>query len=561
MVAKPLFPKVWLAFSLQKTKGKGVLQEGEFEVFQEEEPIIFSALELLRERLVLYQDSINMISCGREIFSHRISWQDGVAEVDCVHETNQDVDVWFQQADGELDWTIFAVDGGCFFSEFMGKYREIIPLRGVEDASYDVRLQSLSDESLDEVSIADTLSLRHWTLTSSALRIFLERPEYHVLRKLDLCGMVTETEELGGVLRSSWHGGAITELCIDHQQVVRQSLCNMNNLTVLRARDVGWTVFDLERPLTVLDLRENPLESCVLSSHLRCLGLDVSFEEMSELEHLHTLYVKNVQAEHVPRNVKKIFCDDVIGDINLSSYCDLLALRIPAQHLGFSSSRLQDLTILGGEWSVPQIKNLLLRFPNLHRLCFEKAKLENGVVMLLGHMKSIAIRDCAVERLLLPEKVEWERMDVSNNPLLTIDDWSFATKVESLNISKTAIDLQNLILSPSMIDVQNLFVNNVMGGEAFFQANAMLSLERLSFRGCDVPVMSFLSNHALLQLKELDFGENKTVQTRFESDFARVQLRVDPQHPQQDMIRWMWREHGHFDIFHAHPRWGDIDLY
>ena len=81
---------------------------------------------------------------------------------------------------------------------------------------------------------------------------------------------------------------------------------------------------------------------------------------MADLEHLETLYVKSVQAEHVPRHVKSLFCDDVIGDIDLSLYCDLLALRIPAQHLGFSSSKLQALTILGGEWSVQRMKKLLL---------------------------------------------------------------------------------------------------------------------------------------------------------------------------------------------------------
>ena len=561
MVAKPIFPKVWLAFSLEKTKGRGVLQEGDFEVFQEEEPTIFSALELLRERLILYQDMVKMMSGGRELSSHRISWKDEIAEVDCEHESNQDVDIWFQQDDAVLDWTIFAVDGGCFFSEIVGKYREILPLRGVDDVSYDVRLQSLSDESLEEVSIAERLSLRHWTLTSSALRIFLERPEYHVLRILDLCGMVTETDELGGVLGSSWHGRAIAELCIDHQQIGQHSLRNMNNLHVLRARNVGWTSFDIDRPFTVLDLRENTLESCVLSLQLTVLGLDISIDEMADLEHLETLYVKSVQAEHVPRHVKSLFCDDVIGDIDLSSHCDLLALRIPACHLGFSSSRLQELTILGGEWSVDRMKRLLLRFPNLHRLCFENAKLDPGVAMVLGALNSIAIRNCAVEKLLFPQETQWKRIDFSNNPLLMIDDWSFAKGVQSLNISKTAIDLRDLVLSPNMMDVQTLFVNDNTGGEAFFQANAMLSLEKLSFRGCDVPVMSFLSMHAVLQLKELDLGQNRDVSSVSDSNFARVQLRVDRQHPQQDMIRWMWREHGHFDIFHAHPRWGDIDLY
>ena len=116
---------------------------------------------------------------------------------------------------------------------------------------------------------------------------------------------------------------------------------------------------------------------------------------------------------------------------------------------------------------------------------------------------------CNLECLHIPDNHRWQTLDVRDNPRFRMDDGSKIQGLRSVNIARTACDIAALIQSAGVVDLQQLIADDLVGGEAFFDANALLSLKRLSFRGGDIPVLDFLSNHALLHVGAIDLGKNK----------------------------------------------------
>ena len=177
--------QTWLAVSLRRGNGRGVYTDDDFEIVKQEPEIIFSQLELLRERLILHNNKATLYSNGIAVQESGIEWEDGIAEWNMPNSDGEH-DAWLSREEDSISWESLIIEGGCFFTKAQAEYKEILPLRGIENPSIDIRLQTLADLPIDAADVPDVLSLKEWTIDASAFRIFLERPEYEKMKKLDV---------------------------------------------------------------------------------------------------------------------------------------------------------------------------------------------------------------------------------------------------------------------------------------------------------------------------------------------------------------------------------------
>ena len=124
---------------------------------------------------------------------------------------------------------------------------------------------------------------------------------------------------------------------------------------------------------------------------------------------------------------------------------------------------------------------------------------------------------------------------------------------EHLNIAHTNMSMGALIFEGSLMALRTLIADGIGELEVCYNANALVSLQNLSVRNAGIPVLEFLSKQAFVSLQALDMGENLLAHNRKHDSIMTPRLRISPQHPQEEEIRWMWRERGHADIVHDNP--------
>jgi hypothetical protein len=429
----------------------------------------------------------------------------------------------------------------------------MVPLRQIQNPSFDIRLHTLSDLSLDGMNIDKRLSLREWTIDAAAVLIFLERPEYSVLRSLDLSDAHLDGAELGGVLRSAWHSKGLEELRIDGALGIQHQVCvGMPNLICLSARGVGWNTLHVPETVRRLDIRQNPLEegNIVLPMRLEALAIDTSVVAMAERIDLKEVYCTELHFTHLPEGLYHLSCTSVVGEVNWEGQQALCSLQIPDDVGLPRSPSLQRLSIVGGSWDRERIEGVLALYPSLRSFCVSGGDVTEDILLSLGGLEEVGIINCDVHNIAIPDNCSWKKLDVSDNPFFQVDDWRRLERLEWLNVSNTNSSLDQILRSESLMGLQFLGADGLSGGEAFLSAHALFSLSELSFRNGDLPVLLFVSQQSFLSLKAVDLGGNTECFSVPDTNFFRPRIRVDVMHSQMDKIRWLWRDNGHADIFH-----------
>ena len=258
-----------------------------------------------------------------------IEWEDDIAEWNMPNSDGEH-DAWLSREGDSISWESLIIEGGCFFTKAQAEYKEILPLRGIENPSIDIRLQTLADLPIDAADVPEVLSLKEWTIDASAFRIFLESPEYEKMKKLDVSGMRTKGDELSAALQCGWHAKNLHELHIDHIPNMHEECCaEMNELHTLSARGVGWKNFAAQPSIRNLDLRDNPLESLTFSPDLISLGLDTSVLAIQTCTNLQSLHVHTLHTEHLPKGLLHLSCQSMHGDIDWTQHPELRSAQIP----------------------------------------------------------------------------------------------------------------------------------------------------------------------------------------------------------------------------------------
>ena len=545
--------QAWLAISLRRGNGRGVYTEEQFESMQEEPEVQFSQLELLRERLMLTDKKGVLYSNGIAVQESHLEWEDDYAQWE-MSESAGEYDVWISREGDSIYWESFLIEGGCFWTKAQAEYKEILPLRGIEDPTIDIRLQTLSDLPIDEDNISSKLSLREWTLDAAAFRIFLERPEYEKTSSFDLSYLKTKGEELSAMLQCGWHAKQIEELHINGIKDLNSDCCvDMNKLQTLTARSVGWKTFEANPKLHTLDLRDNPLVSVALGTELISLGLDTSIPQIRHLKDILHVQVKHLDFSHLPPALHSLSFHNFVGEIDWSVQKELRIARIPFSCGLPLSTHLHTLHIEGGVWSRKDIRSLKIRYPFLRVLSICDADVDEDALLDLGMMTEVTLRRCGLENLVVPSSCQWRSLDLFGNTELSMDRYESLEQLTSLNLSHTSTSISSLVFAGSLMGLQTLGADGLHNVEACCSANALVSLRNLSVRSIDMPVLEFLSKQAFVSLQALDLGDNQALYDVDYVDFMKPKLRVDPHHLQAQELRWLWRQHGHADIFHENP--------
>ena len=542
--------QTWLAVSLRRGNGRGVYTDDDFEIVKQEPEIIFSQLELLRERLILHENKATLYSNGIAVQESDIEWEDDVAEWD-MSNTDGEHDACLSREEDSIIWESLIIEGGCFFTKAQAEYKEILPLRGIEDPSIDIRLQTLADLPIDSADVPDALSLKEWTIDASAFRIFLERPEYKTMKKLDVSGMRIKGDELSATLQCGWHAKNLHELHIDQILNMHEECCaEMNELHTLSARGAGWKHFAAQPSIRSLDLRENPLESLTFSPDLMSLGLDTSIPAIQTCTSLQSLNVHTLHTEHLPKGLQHLSCQIIQGDIDWTQHPELRSAQIP-DGVGLPEHPyLQSLHIHGGAWSKERVDLLRNRFLQLKSLQFFSAKVDPDALVDWGDLHTVRLTSCGLGNLVFPQTCQWKKLDLSNNPELALSSLSALSHVEHLNIAQTNMSMGPLIFEGSLMALHTLIADGIRDLDACYNANALVSLQNLSARGSSIPVLEFLSKQAFVSLRSLDMGENLLAHRLEKPSIMTPRLRISPHHPQEEDIRWLWRGRGHADIVH-----------
>ena len=542
--------QTWLAVSLRRGNGRGVYTDDDFEIVKQEPEIIFSQLELLRERLILHNDKATLYSNGIAVQESGINWEDGIAEWNILN-TDGEHDAWLSREDDSISWESLIIEGGCFFTKAQAEYKEILPLRGIENPSIDIRLQTLADLPIDAADVPDALSLKEWTIDASAFRIFLERPEYEKMKKLDVSGMRTKGDELSATLQCGWHAKNLHELYIDNIPNMHEECCvEMSELHTLSARDMAWKNFAAQSSIRSLDLRDNPLECLTFSSNLMELGVDTSLPEIQTCTNLQSLTVHTLHTEHLPKGLLHLSCQNIHGHIDWTQHLALRTAQIP-NGVGLpENSSLQSLHIHGGAWSKDRVKQLKNRFPHLQSLRFSHAQVEPDSLVDWGNLHTVDLTSCGLENLVFPQNCQWKKLELPNNPDLDLSCLSALSHILHLNIAHTNISMGSVIFEGNLMALHTLIADGIRDLDACYNANAMVSLQRLSARNAPIPVLEFLSKQAFVSLHALDMGENLLTHQLEKKSIMTPRLRISPHHPQEEEIRWLWRERGHGDIVH-----------
>lgn len=545
--------QTWLAVSLRRGNGRGVYTDDDFEIVKQEPEIIFSQLELLRERLILHQNKARLYSNGIAVQESDIEWEDNIAEWN-MSSSDGEHDAWLSREDDSIHWESMIIEGGCFFTKAEAQYKEILPLRGIENPSIDIRLHTLADLPIDAADVPDALSLKEWTIDASAFRIFLERPEYEKMKKLDVSGMRTKGEELSATLQCGWHAKHLHELHIDQILNMHEECCaEMNELHTLSARDVGWTRFAAQPSIRTLNLRGNPLESLTISPNLTTFGVDTSIPDIQTCTNLQSLQVHTLHTDHLPTGLQHLSCRRMHGDIDWTQHPEIRSAQIP-DGVGLPTNPfLQSLHIHGGSWNKARVNQLRTRFPKLQSLRLSNAHVEPDALVDWGTLHTVGLSSCGLENLVFPQHCQWKNLDLSNNLQLRLDNLSALSHILQLNIAHTNISMGSIIFDGSLMDLHTLLANGIRDLEACYNANALVSLQNLSVRGAAIPVLNFLSEQAFVSLRALDMGENLLAHKMEKTSVMTPRLRISPHHPQEEEIRWMWRERGHADIVHDNP--------
>lgn len=544
--------RVWLATEIQKNKGRGSWIENEFEFIAQDSPVTFSAVEVLRERLCTQGRVGKMFSNGLQIQEAKLVWDGNEAQW-CVSIPDKEYEACVVVEFEQLHWHALCIEDSSFWTSSEGVYTEIVPLRGIEDPSIDIRLRTLADLSLEGQSIPKHVSLREWCISASAARIFLARPEYAAITILDFAHAYMDGEELGAVLQTAWNRHFIQEISLDGIPSVPASIVNsFPNLQRLYARGIGWEHIDIPKGMTVLDVRENPILSCVGDGlvDLEFLGIDESLPQLLSCASLRSLHVHNVNVTHIPSSIQELSCVSCIGEMACRSLPDLRRLVVPYEAGLPNSPKLVSICIVGGEWTSKSISDLLIRYPKLSSLCICDAAVEADALLSLASLQSIAFRNSGLDTLIIPNDASWKYLDISENTNLFHIDWDGLDSLKQLVVSHTNIPLNSIAHCGSLMGLQYLGADGVQNVECLCAANALVGLQKLSLRESALPVLDFIANQALISLEEVDLGANKRMSIHEDNPNFLPRIRVDVGHPQEDDIRWLWRKKGHADIFH-----------
>ena len=241
------------------------------------------------------------------------------------------------------------------------------------------------------------------------------------------------------------------------------------------------------------------------------------------------------------------------GDIDWTQHPALRSAQIPDGAGLPTNPSLQSLHIHGGSWSKDRVDSLRTRFPQLESLQFSSAQVEPDALVNWGTLHTVGLSSCGLGNLVLPQHCRWKNLDLSNNPELNLSKLSALSHVLHLNIAHTNMSMGSLLFEGSLMALATLIADGVADVDAGYNANALVSLQNLSARGVSIPVLEFLSKQAFVSLQALDMGENLLTHKMEKTSVMTPRLRISPHHPQEEEIRWLWRERGHADIVHDNP--------
>lgn len=543
----------WLAVSLRRGNGRGAYSEDDFEIIQSEPDVQFSQLELLRERLILKPQEGTLYSNGIAVQSSTLEWDDGYTPWS-LESTDGEYDAGLSREGHSMFWESFLIESGCFWTRAQAEYKEILPLRGIEDPTIDIRLQTLADLPIEAAEIDSQLSLREWTLDAAALRIFLERPEYEQTKSIDLSFLRTNGAELSAMLQCGWHAKNVHELRLDGIKDLAPDCCeDMASLHTLSAKRVGWEKLEHLPNLHTLDVRDNPLKVVSFGTKLKYLGINTSTPEIKSLGALHHLHVRTLYAEHLPPALHSLSFEESIGDVDWSNQRTLRSVHIPFSAGLPQSPLLHTVHIIGGNWTRSSLFALRQRYPMLESLSIVDAHVDADALLDVGMLTHVAVRNCGVNKIEIPSSCQWRHLDLSDNSTLDMHVYDGLESLKSLHLSHTATSMSAVLFAGSLMGLETLIADGIRDPQACFSANALVSLQHLSLRSIEIPALEFLSKHAFVSLQSVDLGDNRHVYEPYHVDMMKPKLRIDPQHPQAQEIRWLWRQQGHADIFHENP--------
>ncbi|MEC7986637.1 MAG: hypothetical protein VX278_15830 [Myxococcota bacterium] len=560
MIHESLVPSEWIAVSLSRVRGKGEWSEGGFESLSEEAPIIYSQLELMRHRMRLRGDSVEIYQNGVLERSGDLRWDENIGFLSREESGVLDEDSFVFTAE-RIERTRFIVEGGIYFVEEVYVYLPLSLLHGIDHAriadSNAWIFRAIADLPLGGMEPISELDLSHWSVSLGGLKVIVERPEFEGLKSLKLADCRLDGRKLDALLSSSWHAQSLVSLDISGISFPKMTfLDSISALEVLVARRCALEALVLPKSLTALDIRDNPEVRISLPDTLRSLGIDVVDDRCHQLHQLQHLYCRDFDPHRFSLSNFQTLCfSNTSHPFRLSALERIRVLGIPHSVELEESETFEELKIVGGEWDEVRIGKLRTLFPNVRTLCLEKSQIDAKALSQLGCLERLTLRNCSLTeehwQSLMRSEQRWSHLDLSQNNLRDITFEDFRAPLESLNLSRCPLSFSQILFAFPLADLKVLWADFFEDGVYLCRANALESLQCLSIRGVNIAPLTFVERNGFLNLEEVDLGEN--IRNAPPIDFSNCQLRrirLDENFPQRDIVIQQKTNALQGDIFH-----------
>ncbi|MBM76565.1 MAG: hypothetical protein CMK59_14250 [Proteobacteria bacterium] len=523
----------WIAESLTRSSGIGLIEDGDFETLEEQSSVVFSQKELLRERLVFLDGFVELRSAGKVRRMSIHFMDDGMCHLTTsLEKAEQSEDfktydhVLFLDDKGTLHREQLSVTEGQYYDEEIWQYRPChlwYDASGIEEPDLN---KLLSDKMVEISDKLDELVLDQMTLSSAELLVLLERPELEGLKHLSL-SQARSDGELESVLNQAWHVQHLRHLNISGTSLSQIQL--PPNLGLLFALNSGLMEItgcpqDLKglmaskNPqlshlgevdvgnLVYLDIAHTDVEILELPSELKVLGMDRLRNPLVALRELKCLNISRpideLEQKKIP--LEQLECVSLSGSIDLE--------------------RLENVRLL-------ELKDYVsLEEGNRELLGLKTLILDGGTITSFPKMpllSTILLRNCTLTDRAFHQLMDWdlenleielssERLDVFLSNVSTLRHLSI----------KGGKSWKQFLYSEQLYGLERLCVEGFLEDEEHLcNANGLFALKHLR---CSLKTSAadFMHKHAMAELCSLDL-RGTVLDQGFELSLPVKSLRLD----------------------------------
>ena len=527
--AKGLHCGTWIALSLERQTIQGYVDDGEFIEGPSETPTTHSQRELMRHRLWRIDSEVFFEDSGHRLWSGTFHSAQGEHSVEFIDGSNgsEQREVWFE-VDSELVMFVETIFDGQYLKREKWVLQRLLT---IESTLYGVAhapclLKAIGDQPLDQCEFNGHLDLRQWSISSAELMVLLERPELSETKSLDIRDTVSEDpEQLQWVLQNAWHSEHIRELHLNTETVVDlPGLIQPRSLRTLglSGAETNSDVFDAlsnQKQLVSLDLGKSRQ-----SFSMECIAQSTMLESLTFQGTIHNwvpLILQNLKILKLP----EMAWGDWIEDLQLHQMSAFqIGSTIPSreilhleelQHLdmhmpndAIDSFSLSTIVLRGGQLDATLMHQIRIGCPLLRKLHLINVDIQAGVLPLLVDLECVLCESCRIQPDNIPETEPlWSVLSfrdtiISESLLLRC----LSSHLRSLDVTRSQTSIRMLLMNPNLIHLEALWADGAQDVSTLFEANALVSLKRLSIRDTDCTVKEVLSKQALLSLQTLDIG-------------------------------------------------------